>query len=111
MATAPIRSVTDYYSVWDVACRDGGLIDQEEERRDISERSGAYTGLENGPAHDSFTFGQDEAGKCWSLSYASPDAKRRHEALVEKAKEADVAPGGREAENAVKRLKKNAGVH
>ena len=110
MAAAPIRSVTDY-RFWDEACRDGGLIDEEEERRDIFERSGAYAGVENGPAHDSFTFGQDEAGKCWSLSYASPDAKRRHEALVEKAKEADVAPGGREAENAVKRLKKNAGVH
>ena len=101
------RSVTDYM-FWEEATRDGGIIDEEEERRDILERSGAYAGVDNGPAHDSFTYGQDEAGKCWSLSYASPTAKRRHEALVEKAKEADLAPGGREAQNAVKRLKKNA---
>ena len=102
------RSMADYYRRWDEACREGGVLDEEEEHRDIRERAGAYAGVEDGPVHDSFTFEQDKAGRYCARSYASAAEKNRHEALVARVTEADIAPGGREAEKAAKRFKESA---
>ena len=104
-AVAPLYSLAEYYNKWDEAARDDGPLDQEEEHRDILHRSGAYAGLQNGPALDSFTFAQDESGKFWSLSSSSPSAVAHYDSLVERASAADIKPGGREVNEVAKHFK------
>ena len=101
-------SLADQYKEWEVAAREGGYLDAQNERLDICARRGKYAGLDEGPPRDSFTLVQDAGGTTYSISYASSDSQAQHAELVENANVVDFEPDGREAERAAKRFKKNA---